>query len=364
MGPIPFTKRRGKKGNYYFRRRAPKDALPVLRRTVWRDHPGRTHWEEALGTTDAREAFSKAHVLVEKTDALIADALGATIREQEAANEAQRRAQALTDAESRVVSLDPADRAEVTSAGGVEALAADALDNAGWANMMANAEAMGDGMDGRALSHAEALAERVDAAGNRAAAVEAKRIVQTQARILAKLGLDLDEKLDAFRETEPGLGDILDHLIRERGLPAQTEGQYRYAVRRFNELHGDIPAIAVTRDHYRTFADAIRELPAGRAHRVQDLPFKAAVELARAKGLPTITDATRSKHMTAIKTVMAHALGVGLIEANPLAGLRLPKRRQRTSDAARGARDSFTAPELSRIERAVSAAYAPSDDDF
>ena len=140
---------------------------------------------------------------------------------------------------------------------------------------------------------------------------------------------------------------------------------YRYAIRRFIELHGDLPVVELNREHLSQFAAKVGGLPRTTRREIMDLPIVEAIERGNREGIGKIADATRKKHVTALKTMMAHALNEGIVADDPFAGYRMIEPRQSAARQSDARVLPFSADDLNALVSAMKArGLSTSEDDY
>ena len=125
----------------------------------------------------------------------------------------------------------------------------------------------------------------------------------------------------------------LDHLFTawkgEKARPAKTVTEFDRAVRRFKELHGDLPAIAITKTHVREFKEALRKLPSALSGEQRAMPLPDLLKALEKKPADkTLSAGAVNKHIGAVSAILAWANKHGYFESaptwgNPATGLKL-----------------------------------------
>ena len=137
-------------------------------------------------------------------------------------------------------------------------------------------------------------------------------------RVLAKLGVDIPHAVDP---NNPRVSAAAEAWYGERKQGMSAQRRHRVAVRRFVELHGDLPVRDVTRELVRSFAKAIENLPDHRR-----LPTKQRGGLTDpGKDVPRVSAKTVERHLTSIKALLAFATDQGWTSVNVAIGVRPPK---------------------------------------
>ena len=104
------------------------------------------------------------------------------------------------------------------------------------------------------------------------------------------------------------LSDCLAQWRINRGLRPgdvhKTYDEWKLAVDRFIEVHGDIPLDRITRTMVIDFRDLIQGMPTRPAKKIATLPVRDQVAIAETKGLQTLAPASVKKHVTAIRSLL------------------------------------------------------------
>lgn len=139
---------------------------------------------------------------------------------------------------------------------------------------------------------------------------------------------------------------LLDAWLFERKPPEKTESEWRRAVRRWQELHGDTPIRAITREQVSEYKDALLRCPARPPHKLRELPLPRLIEAAKAQGEYQATGAKAvNKTVGAIRSILSWAVDNGRLETNPAAKVKaIAPRRKSDQD-----RRPFTVPELQTV---------------
>ncbi len=190
-----------------------------------------------------------------------------------------------------------------------------------------------------------------------------EKFVASKVDLLQKAGVDLAEARTLARKGAPGLYEVLASFTREGGHPDQTVRQYRYAVKRFVELHGDLPVRGLRRDHLRDYAEVAAGLPVDHKLAFFNLPIVNCVRAREAAGAPHISRATLTKHISALKALLAYAANAGFVAEDPFAGYRSVRPRGGPK-AVLPARAGFEPSELEVIWRFLRAQHTSHDDEF
>ncbi|MTK12255.1 MAG: site-specific integrase, partial [Clostridiaceae bacterium] len=128
------------------------------------------------------------------------------------------------------------------------------------------------------------------------------------------------------------LSKIFEKWKEERNPPAKTASEFAKAVRRFEELHGAVPAISITKPMVREFKEALRKTPAilsGKARQMTLPQVLARVE--RAPPQATLSIGSVNKDLGSLSAVLAWAGKNGFFDAvptwaNPAQGMKIEER--------------------------------------
>lgn len=318
-----YLKQRGKGGNWSFYRRVPADVRPVV---------GQAFWEESLKTRDRRLAEKLVRPRASETDAII----------------------------DRVRRMLPKEKNEIVAAGGAKSLATEVADDAKQSRFLAASLDMADSADSRPdredgadelLNRVQVARKRMDRAAGRAELAELRRIIGEKVEVLARVGLEIDSAEASIRGGARGLEEVLASLIKAKDLPSNTQRQYGYAVRRFNEINGNVALVELTRDMLKKFSDTIAELPSN--PKLTKLPFRNAIEARRAEDAPPISNATRTKHVATLRTLSRYALAEGWLTTDPFHGFRQAVKRKKAHQIRKDRRQPFSHDELEKVVAAL-----------
>lgn len=163
---------------------------------------------------------------------------------------------------------------------------------------------------------------------------------QTNARAAST---DTRQAAPAEAPSTPILSVCLESYLRERCLTAKTQELWRGAIKRFNELHGDLPVSTITREHCRAFKEALLELPSFMPNTVRVLPLPQILELAGDLPGPRLEGGSLNRYMAALTAVLTWCEHQGYIEANPSKRLKVNRKGRQQ------ARLPFSLDELRRV---------------
>lgn len=149
---------------------------------------------------------------------------------------------------------------------------------------------------------------------------------ETMKVFLATPPKGIDEGGDGIRELAAQLLDAKSWTVQNRESMALT-------VRRWIELHGDLPVAKWERRHLDQFDKTLCEFPLTTRPDVRKLTILKAVEKAKLDKLPLISFKVRDRYATHMKNLTKYALnGAGLIQADPFAGYQPRKVKEKFSE--------------------------------
>lgn len=155
-----------------------------------------------------------------------------------------------------------------------------------------------------------------------------------------------------------GLRELANAYFEEKQTPELSKRTYEHAVRRFIELHGDVPLHDLTKAHLREFATALKKLTPSRKDGLHKLTFAENVKVAAAKGLPLMTDDARAKAVNHLKYLTSWAPSQGYLEDDPFAGFKIGKIKEKFS-AQKRVRSPFSGDQIAEILAYVKANRHP-----
>jgi len=165
-------------------------------------------------------------------------------------------------------------------------------------------------------------------------------VVTSEIRNLKSIAGSLEEAVSPAPahsdEGVMGLRELAERYAAAKDCPKQDRDARNYTVRRWVELHGDIPVARFERSHLSTFSDALRDLPTTREKRVQDLSIRRAIAVGKAEGLPTGGDKNVQKRLDHMKSFTAYAVDqLGMIPADPFVKFGIIKSKVKHSAKAK-----------------------------
>ncbi|GGH63131.1 hypothetical protein GVY41_19000 [Frigidibacter albus] len=147
-----------------------------------------------------------------------------------------------------------------------------------------------------------------------------------------------------------GIRELAERMADDKSYTKQFRDSLRYTVRRWVELHGDIAIAKWEKSHLSAFSDALKGLPITREKRVQDLPIRKAIEVAKVKGLDTMGDKIRQTRIDHMKALATYAMNqLGLIKADPFGKYTIIKAKQKHSERAKDDTKPFSPAQVRLI---------------
>ncbi|SFI98787.1 site-specific integrase [Albimonas pacifica] len=312
QGSVRHTKIRG--GVYYLNLRIPPELQSA--------HSGRTHLVHSLGTQDAREAERK----VTLARAELFEAL-----------ESKQQKASLAAMLDR---LHPSYREIFESCGGLEGLIRRYESAVGW---LEDARQPPAEVYAPQNSYEAWVEDEADAAHAREIA-RTEEDARLTGKVLKELGRDVAVPGEPF-----GLLELAEAYITATDTKKQTGDTYRMVVRRFIELHGDLPLHALTTAHLRAYAEAVLKLPrVTSSKKLRGADIKTAIKIAEAKKLARVGEPTQAVHVSLLKSLTAFAVPEGYLRSDPWHQYRVIKRRTKHS-AARNPRSPFAPSDIRSV---------------
>jgi len=117
--------------------------------------------------------------------------------------------------------------------------------------------------------------------------------------------------------------------------PANTLREFKYAVDRFTELHGDLPVVQIKRPHVLQFREALQEMPLRRSGKLLTATLPELVDWSKEHTSDQKVSAeTVNKLLGGVQAVCLWARNNGLIPddvpwSDPFSRMRLPTRKPR-----------------------------------
>lgn len=176
----------------------------------------------------------------------------------------------------------------------------------------------------------------------------ATSVITQKARSEAKTLKALGQGVSVPGGDVTGLRELAAAYFKAKGTPKLSQRAFLYPVRRFIELHGDLPLHELTMEHIRIFSTEIRKLTPSRKGGAHKLSFHENARAATARGLSLMTDSAREKAADHLKYLTAWAPLQGYMPTDPWAGFKLDKIRKKYSEAKRQ-RDPFSGVEIAMI---------------
>jgi hypothetical protein len=227
-----------------------------------------------------------------------------------------------------IAALDPDDRALLAELGGPEGLLSELknLRSQVAFELASQTPAWAAGTDPAEIEE-ETRATRVSAARERAATNAELSLLNSEARRVKRLAKTLGEDPPPapayMQESAFGLRDLAVSFADAKGWTVQNRQALTYTVRRWIELHGDLPLEKITRQQLGEFARAASKLPSARIP--ARLPMPEAIALAERDGLARIEEKTWIRLIDHLKAMLAWAQDNGHVGQDPFAGYRLDR---------------------------------------
>lgn len=200
--------------------------------------------------------------------------------------------------------------------------------------------------------------ERLEIALERAQDQAALDVLTADAVREGKALRNLGEAVEIPGGDVTGLRELANAYFEEKQTPELSKRTYDHAVRRFIELHGDVPLQDLSKTHLREFATALKKLTPSRRDGVHKLPFAENVKVAAAKGLSLMSDDARAKAVNHLKYLTSWAPSQGYLEDDPFAGFKISKTKEKFS-ARKRKRAPFSGEQIQQILAYMKASRPP-----
>ncbi|MEM6410928.1 MAG: site-specific integrase [Pseudomonadota bacterium] len=227
------------------------------------------------------------------------------------------------NAEAAIADLPPDQRRILEEAGGVDSLIAE---------LERTKEALAFSVVGKTDYESDIptsrFGEELDRAADEAVHRKLRDTAVQEAKTLSALGFDAEMPGGYVR----GLRELASAYFEEHGTPKLSQRAYLYPVRRFIELHGDLPLEEITVEHLRVFAQEAKSLTSSRKNGVHKLSFRDNVKVAQSQGLPLMTFEARKKAIEHLKYLTKWGAPVGYLkDGDPFAGFTIKPPRTKFS---------------------------------
>lgn len=168
-------------------------------------------------------------------------------------------------------------------------------------------------------------------------------------RIAGALQVALPEPTQGVDEGVIGFQDIAERFLASKNYTAQNREKVLYTLRRWTELHGDIPIDQVKREHLNQFDEALKNLPPAMGkHRKKTI--QQSIKLGKKEGKEPIGVKSRETAIIHMKQLTAYAVDtLGAIPADPFARYTIDKPKLRASQRKKKARVPFTPEQVRQI---------------
>jgi integrase len=142
-------------------------------------------------------------------------------------------------------------------------------------------------------------------------------------------------------------GKYIEAMTRANAWTAKTEYQIRSTVGMFQGFVGDPPLSGIERSHVASFKEVLQQLPAsrGKSAASKKMSMEELVEAAKKEKLPTLSQSTLQRHLSALIGLFSWAKSEGHYTGeNPASGFKFPKVRR-----ARDERPAWTGKQLGAL---------------
>ena len=133
------------------------------------------------------------------------------------------------------------------------------------------------------------------------------------------------------------LNDLFNKWTKETEPALKTVIEFRRAIRRFEELHENLPAFSIVKAHVRSYKTSLQLLPSRLTKAQQEMTFPEALKNVKNQSdCDCLSTASINKHLSAISAILSWAEKNGYFESNPqwnnpVTGLSITKRGAKTT---------------------------------
>lgn len=334
MRKVPGTEIRG--GIYHLKKRVPKELQSIIGRELVR---------KSLKTGDPYEAARKVRELECEWDGL-----------RDAIISDERRVQLMSR-------LPPHQKAMLEDVGGFDQLMAEFKRSTQARNFMIAGDPATINDELTDDPNKSDLERRMIRAGNGAEhAAELNELemhMTTEGKVLQALGEDVKLPLGTF-----GMNELAEAFIDAKESSPTTAETVRYVVRRFVELHGDIPITDMKNAHLRKYAEKIIRVPISTSPSLRKLSILEAIKWAEIEGAKTIGERTLGSHIAHLKSLTAFATPQGYLETDPFSAFKTVRRRTKFSKDAGSRRLPLSSEQITSILDYCDEAFHPETIDY
>jgi len=145
----------------------------------------------------------------------------------------------------------------------------------------------------------------------------------------------------------PLLSEIFEKWKVERQPPEKTANDFHVHIRRFIDMHGDLPIEDITKAHVREYKEAMLLYPARPSQKLKRLPLRRIVEkTSKDPSVPRLSVKTvNEKCLGAVSAILSWAVSNGYRDDNPASGIRAATAKGQ----ARTPRQPYTVEDLNTI---------------
>ena len=150
----------------------------------------------------------------------------------------------------------------------------------------------------------------------------------------------------AAADASPTLREVMKRWAAERQPPppAKTASDWKLAVRRFEEVNGDLPVASIQRQHVVALKDALVQVPAVLTRKLRKLPLPELVKKTRGGDARRLSAPAVAKQLAAVRALLGWAVNNGLVEDNVARGVTVAKGRN-----AGGGRVPYDADDMKKL---------------
>lgn len=180
--------------------------------------------------------------------------------------------------------------------------------------------------------HVLRVAEEIDTRETQAALTTITAETRRLKRVAGTLGEAVPPPPKGIDEGGEGIRELAEKFAGANSWTIQNRESLALTVRRWIELHGDMPVKKWERQHLDQFDELLTQFPTTNGGDLRKLSIRKIVDRAKRDNLPSISPKTRGRYSDHMKALTKYALNkAGLIQADPFAGYEPRKVKEKFS---------------------------------
>ncbi|WP_295074642.1 site-specific integrase [Tabrizicola sp.] len=198
--------------------------------------------------------------------------------------------------------------------------------------------------------HVLRVAEAVEARESEAVIATLTGETRRLKRVADAIGEKVPAPPKGIDESGDGIHALAEAFTKAKGWTVQNREDLMRTVRRWVELHGDMPVTKWERRHLDQFDEVLTGFPLTNDHELRKLTIRKAVERAERDKLPLISPKVRTRYSDHMKSLSKYALNqAGLTQADPFAGFQARKPKEKFSTQNEQKTLPFTPEQVGKI---------------